>query len=405
MASRLAPSVLGIALAWALMGCPPAETHKKEGSKAGSAATEAAAPAPSPTGGGVLQVDVLDVGQGDAILLRSPGGKTVLIDAGTGQKGESALPLLQGMGVKALDLVVATHPHSDHIGGMDEVLEALPAKLYIDNGLTHDTDTYNKLMALVEARKIAYKPAKVGQTFNMDSGVKLTVLNPAGDPISGTRSDLNANSVVLRATYGSTCFLFVGDAEAETEERLLANKVEPCDVLKAAHHGSGYASTAPFLAAVRPKLVLVSVGEGNSYGHPDPSAMARYADAGARVLRTDEQGTLHAESDGVTIRVTPARGQGASVKGGGSGAAQPTKGATKAATTTAAVQSGDSLLNLNKATVEQLIELPGIGEKTAEAIVADRKANGPFRSVDDLGRVKGVGDATVDKVRDLVTVR
>ncbi len=361
--------------------------------------------AAAPLAGAIFKVDVLDVGQGDAILLRSPTGKSVLIDAATGQTGEDALPALQALGVTSLDLVIATHPHSDHIGGMDEVLSALPAKLYIDNGLAHDTATYNKLMALIESKKIPYKAAKVGQTYNLGGGAKLTVLNPAGDPITGTRSDLNANSVVVRATFGSTCMLFMGDAEAETEERLLANKLESCDLLKAAHHGSGYASTAPFLAAVAPQVVLVSVGEGNSYGHPDPSALDRYAAAKGKVYRTDLQGALHVESDGTTIQMKPDRGAGFTIKGRGAGAPVVVSSTTSTTSTKGTTHSSDSLLNLNKATVEQLVELPGIGEKTAEAIIADRAANGPFRSVDDLERVKGVGAATVDKVRGLVTAR
>lgn len=390
----------------ALWGCPPPETRPDR-----APAPPAADPTPDTEAGGpltgaTLKVDILDVGQGDAILLRSPSGKTVLIDAGTGQKGEYALPAIQALGVSALDLVIATHPHSDHIGGMDEVLDTLPAKLYLDNGLPHTTATYNKLMALVESKKIPYKAAKVGQTYNLGGGAKLTVLNPAGDPISGTRSDLNANSVVVRATFGGTCFLFTGDAEAETEERMLANKVEPCDVLKAAHHGSGYASAPAFLAAVAPQVVLISVGEGNSYGHPDPSALARYADAKAKVYRTDLQGALHLESDGTTVQMTPDRGEGFRIKGRAGAAtapvATPSAGGAK---TAVAAQASDSLLDLNKATAEQLVELPGIGEKTADLIVADRAANGPFRSVDDLERVKGVGAATVDKVRSLVTVR
>ena len=388
-----------------LAGCPPPEDRPSKGETPKVApAPEAAAEASSaPLTGAIFRVDVLDVGQGDAILLRSPSGKTVLIDAATGQKGEAALPALQALGVTSLDLVIATHPHSDHIGGLDEVLSALPAKLYLDNGLPHDTATYNKLMELVESKKIPYKAAKVGQTYNLGGGAKLTVLNPAGDPITGTRSDLNANSVVVRATYGSTCMLFMGDAEAETEERLLANKLESCDVLKAAHHGSGYASTAPFLAAVAPQVVLVSVGEGNSYGHPDPSALDRYAAAKSEVYRTDLQGALHVESDGTTIQMKPDRGAGFTIKGRGAGV--PVVTTSTVATSTGTTHPSDSLLNLNKATVEQLVELPGIGEKTAEAIIADRAANGPFRSVDDLERVKGVGAATVDKVRGLVTAR
>lgn len=395
-----------VALLLALLaGCPEAPTAPQAPPKAQKAPTTTSAPASTTkAASGVFQVDVLDVGQGDSILLRSPGGRAVLIDAGTGQKGESALPWLQQMGIAKLDLVVTTHPHADHIGGMDDVLEAIPARLLTDNGLPHTTSTYNKLMKLVEDKGIAYKAAKAGQTYSLDGGVRLEVLNPAGDPITGTRSDLNANSVVIRATHGKDCFLFTGDAEAETEERLLKNGVKPCDVLKAAHHGSGYASSAAFLDAVQPQIVLISVGAGNEYGHPDPDAMARYAAAKAKVFRTDLGGTLHVESDGTTIEIAPARGEGATIQGRSEAVTGADKGATKLDSGPSAAAAATGLLDLNQASAAELEALPGIGPKLSAAIVDDRAQNGPFHSVDDLGRVKGVGDATVEHLRGLVTV-
>ena len=402
-----------LALLLTLVACgggetrPPRPRVDEEQLPAQPAVTAAASgAAPSAASGPPFQVDILDVGQGDAILLRSAGGKTALIDASTGNKGEDPLPALRELGVQRLDLVVATHPHSDHIGGMDEVLEAFPVKLYTDNGLPHTTDTYARVMRLVESKKIAYKAAKVGQTYTMDPGVKLTVLNPAGDPLSGTRSDLNANSVVIRATYGQTCFLFTGDSEEPTEQRLLENRVQPCDVLKLAHHGSGYSNTAAWLAAVQPQVALISAGEGNSYGHPDPEALDRVSQAGAKVFRTDQNGTIHLESDGRKVTITPARGAGATVTGRStveiplSGAV--TKGTGSAAAATPKDSSGGRL-NLNTATAAELEALPGIGEKTAQAILADRKKNGPYRSVDELDRVSGIGPATIEGIRELVT--
>lgn len=354
------------------------------------------------TANGVFRVDMLDVGQGDAILLRSPGGRAVLIDAGTGQKGEAALPLLQELGVAKLDLVVATHPHADHIGGLDDVVEKLPIKLLTDNGLPHTTDTYDKLMRLVESKGISYKAARAGQTYSLDGGVRLEVLNPAGEPITGTRSDLNANSVVIRATHGRNCMLLTGDAEEETEERLLHRGVQPCDVLKAAHHGSGYASTAPFLDAVKPQVVLISAGQGNSYGHPDPAALERYAAAGARVLRTDQGGTLRAESDGTTITITPARGASVTVRGKSRPVVAPGRGEPAPAPGASSSGAG-GLLDLNRASVAELEALPGVGPKLAQAIVDDRATNGPFATIDALDRVPGVGPATIEQIRAQVT--
>lgn len=393
---------LGSALLGLLLGCgadAPPSTPAAEPAPAAEAPARAPTPKPeAPRASGVFQVDVLDVGQGDAILLRSPAGKAVLIDAGTGQQGEAALPLLEALGVTRLELVVATHGHADHIGGLDEIVNRLQVRLFTDNGLPHTTDAYDRLMKAVEAKGIAYKTAAVGQTYKLDGGVKLEILNPDGEPITGTRSDLNANSVVVRATHGANCFLFVGDAEAETEERMLERGVAPCDVLKAAHHGSGYASGAAFLEAVRPQAVLISVGAGNEYGHPDPEAMSRYAAASAQVLRTDLGGTLRAESDGRSVRIRPERGAELTLRGrGGEAGAALAQAATSEA-------EGESRLDLNRATAAELEALPGLGEKLARAIIEDRKKNGHFSSVDELDRVPGIGPATIAGLREHLRV-
>ena len=245
---------------------------------------------------GTLTVDMLDVGQGDSILLRSPAGKAVLIDAGEG-KGRVS-DQLRALGVTELSMAVATHPHADHIGGMNDVLLAIPTKMYLDNGLTHTTATYNTLMRTVELRAIPYKTAVVGQVFNLDDGIKIEVLAPAGTPLRGTRSDLNANSVVLRVTHGKDCMLLTGDSEADSEDRLVQNGLQPCEVLKVAHHGSEYSTTDAFLAAVQPKIALISVGSDNNYGHPGPKTVARLEAAGVKVYRTDLLGGLRLESDG-----------------------------------------------------------------------------------------------------------
>lgn len=245
---------------------------------------------------GTLTVDVLDVGQGDSILLRSPAGKAVLIDAG--EEKNDVAEQLRALGVTELAMAVATHPHADHIGGMNAVLQAIPAKLYLDSGLPHTTATYSTLMQTVEQKGIPYKSAAVGQSYTLDGGIRLTVLGPESSPVRGSRSDLNANSVVIRVTNDQDCLLLVGDAELETEARLLEAGVQPCEVLKVAHHGSNFASSEAFLRAVKPKIALISVGEDNRYGHPGEEAVARLSAAGATIYRTDRDGGLRLQSTG-----------------------------------------------------------------------------------------------------------
>jgi competence protein ComEC len=348
---------------------------------------------------GQLTVEVLDVGQGDAILITTPKGKRALIDGSTGNSGESPMPYLQSRGVKSLDLVIATHPHADHIGGLDEVVKTLTVKLFTDSGLPHTTKSYESLMALVESRNVTYRAAIRGQSFSFDGG-KIEVLHPSATPLTGTRSDLNSNSVVTRVSWGGACMLFTGDAEEPTEAALVAGGLGACDALKVAHHGSAHSSTPAFLAAVRPQLAMVSVGEGNDYGHPDADTLSRLQQAGAKVMRTDTQGTLTLTTDGVTLTLTPERG-GAPVtvqaRGAGAGVSSTAPGGETTA------QSG--LLNINTATAEQLAALPGLGEKTAAAVVAYRAAHGKFTSVADLDRVEGVGPATLSKLEGLVEAR
>ncbi len=252
-----------------------------------------------------LRVELLDVGQGDAILVRSPAGKTILIDAGEGKT--DVVPMLVARGVKQIDLLVATHPHADHIGGMDEVVAAVPVKLYTDNGLPHTTQTYERLMSTVEAKGVAYRGALTGQTYNLDDGATLEVLFPRGDPLKNTRSDLNSNSVVVRLRHQGHCFLFTGDAEEPTERALLDAGLGPCDVLKVAHHGSDHSTTRALLEAVKPRFGLISVGVGNRYDHPGPDTLARLQSAGVEVRRTDLEGTITVVSSEKGLRVTGER--------------------------------------------------------------------------------------------------
>lgn len=250
---------------------------------------------------GEVRVDVLDIGQGDAILIRTPANKTILIDAG--ETSSPTVPQLQALGVTGFDLVVATHPHADHLGRMAEVLQTFPVKLYVDNGLPHTTQTYNNVMAEVERRGIPYRPAKAGMVFNLDDGAKIEVLFPTDSPLKDTRSDLNSNSVVLRLTHGEDCFLFTGDSEDPTEQALLRRGMEPCDVLKVAHHGSNHSTSDDWLAALQPSIALISLGAGNRYGHPGGETLGRLQRAGVRIHRTDLEGTLTVTSNGKGVSV------------------------------------------------------------------------------------------------------
>lgn len=345
---------------------------------------------------GELKVHVLDVGQGDAILVEAPGDKRILIDAGTGKSGAS--DLLKQMGVKSLNLVVATHPHADHIGGMAEVLKTFDVGMYVDNGMTHTTMTYSRTMQAVEKEGVNYRTAVVGRTFNVGDEVKLTVLHPRQTPMRGTRSDLNSNSVVLRMVHNRVCFLFTGDAEDPTERDLMNRDIKQCDVLKVAHHGSGHSTSDAFLRSVQPKVAIISAGASNRYGHPDPEALQRLERAEVAVHRTDERGTITVTSNGKTFTVTA---ESDAPKHEKQHAATAPIAAVKALAPKAPSKAGT--VNINTATAAQLDALPGIGPSKAAAIVSYRTLNGPFQSCSGLSAVYGIGEKTVAGLADQCT--
>jgi competence protein ComEC len=257
-----------------------------------------------------LRVDFVDVGQGDAALVTSPAGKTVLIDGGPAHHAPALTAFLAAHVHGPLDLILLSHRHEDHLGGLPAVVRQTGARLFLDAPVAHAGPDYAVLMHELEARGIPARQATRGRRIDLGGGAVITLLGPPEPPISGSRSDVNANSVVARLTFGAVSILFTGDAEAPTEAWLLgAGEDLRADVLKVAHHGSRYASGARFLRAVRPRVAVISAGAGNEYGHPAPITLARLGRLGAAVYRTDLDGDVTVETDGAAIRVRTARGE------------------------------------------------------------------------------------------------
>jgi competence protein ComEC len=254
-----------------------------------------------------LKVHVLDVGQGDAILIEAPGDKRVLVDAGT--SGAGVVGMLRDLGIDRLDLVIATHPHADHIGGIVKVLGGIPVGMYVDNGMTHTTLTYSRTMASVENKEIPYRIGISGRVFNVGDQVTMTVLHPRSNKLRGTRSDLNSNSVVIRIDHKNDCILLTGDAEEPSERALMRDAIEPCDVLKVAHHGSAHSTSMEWLRAIQPRIAVISVGEGNRYRHPSQDTLNRLERSQVEVHRTDLEGTITLISTGRGVTVESDRPQ------------------------------------------------------------------------------------------------
>jgi competence protein ComEC len=275
-----------------------------QGTPSGPAQTYAQAPI-----AGRLRVTFVDVGQGDSALLETADGHAALIDAGPPEGDEHLRAVLAQKNIRALDWMVLTHPHLDHIGGARNVMGAVRVGRVIDPAFPHPIATYDRLLAEIQSRGIPFTAARQGQTLSLGTGVMVEVLQPRMPFIDRSRSEANANSVVTRVVAGGVRVLFTGDAESETEERLLAeNRPQlAADVLKVAHHGSRYASSEPFLAAVGARAGVISCAAGNDYGHPHAETLAALARRSMAVYRTDVNGDVELTTDGARYQFRTAR--------------------------------------------------------------------------------------------------
>lgn len=270
---------------------------------------------------GKLRLTVLDVGQGDCLLLQTPNGRTVLIDGGgANDETEAAqsdigektvVPFLHFEGINRVDVLVLTHPHGDHVGGLSAVLREEQVGVVLDGTcLPYPSPAYMSVLALVRQKHIPYEHAVRGMRLALDTGVTANVLNPpAQGLVYGTEPNndtVNNYSAVLRVTYGRTHFLLDGDAENDAEASMLAAYGDlSADVLKCGHHGANNASSDAWLDRVHPRFAAVSCGLHNPFGHPNPATLARLSAHGVQTFRTDKNGAITFVSDGKTVIAKP----------------------------------------------------------------------------------------------------
>lgn len=244
---------------------------------------------------GTLNVFYLDVGQGDSELIELPDGKTMLIDAGTSEADDYIIDFIHERGISKLDYVVATHPHADHIGSMSDVLDTFNIGTIYMPDVTHDTKTFDRMLDVIEDKNITVKQAKAGVSIFKDGSLNAELLAPCSDKYE----ELNDYSAVVKLNYGSTSFLFMGDAEELSENEIQGNV--QCDVVKVGHHGSNTSSSPGFVNRTKAKYAVICAGKGNSYGLPKDNILKRWQNAGAEILRTDVDGTILFTSDGSTV--------------------------------------------------------------------------------------------------------
>ena len=281
-------------LTLALSSCGIADTLANTAALPGGTPAKAAA--------GTVSVSFIDVGQADSTLIQTE-NRAMLIDAGERANGPAIIDYLISQGVAKLDVVVATHPHADHIGGFPAIFDAFDVGTVVMPDAVHTTATFERFLDAVEASAAAVVPAVAGDIIELDD-VVLTIVAPNG----GDYHSLNNYSVVIRMMHGDNAFIFAGDAEALSEGEMLQNGHNlSANVLKVGHHGSVTSTSQAFLNAVRPSYAVISLGADNRYGHPHNDVTALLQNNGVRIYRTDMHGTVKIVSDGVALYIQTER--------------------------------------------------------------------------------------------------
>jgi len=249
-----------------------------------------------------LKIHFIDIGQGDSSLIITPNKKTILIDTGTKSSSNILIEYLKRQGVDTIDVLVSTHPHSDHIGGAVDIMDNFKVNQVLDSGFVHTSKTYENYLEKIDEKDIPFSVVKSGDTFNLD-GLNVKILNPL-EP----KEDANNSSIVMRVEYGDFSCLFTGDIEEKSEIEIINNNhFIQSVVLKVAHHGSDTSSSQIFLEKVMPDVSIIEVGKDNPYGHPSKRVLDRLNIIKTEVFRTDLDGTIIIKSDGVNYSVSTSK--------------------------------------------------------------------------------------------------
>lgn len=249
------------------------------------------------TNNDLLKVHYLDVGQGDSIFVELPNNETMLIDAAESYQSENIINYLKNLNYQKIDYVIGTHPHTDHIGGLKDIINTFEiGKIYMPKVIS-TTKTYESLLMAIKDKNLKINTAKAGTSIIDTDALKINILAPNSE----TYTELNNYSVVTKITYGTTKFLFMGDAEKLSENEIKENVT--ADVIKIGHHGSNTSSSIDFIKKVNAKYGIISVGLNNKYNLPKEETITNWENSGTKIYLTSTNGTIRASSDGTNIKI------------------------------------------------------------------------------------------------------
>ncbi len=399
-----------------------------------------------------LIVNFIDIGQGDSELIQLPDGKNILIDAGDREASQKLLTFFKDRKIKKLDLVIISHPHLDHYGGLLGVIKEIPVTQVYDSGAPTSSTTYLTLLKKFSEKKTKFTIVRKGQDFNFSDNIKLKIISPEDPLLKNTKSDANNASIVAKLTYNKVSFLFTGDIENEVQEKILSQSKNDlkADILKVAHHGSRYTSSKEFLDTVNPKVAVISSGQGNSYNHPHQETLERLSANKIKLYRTDMQGDIVITSNGETydiktnkskIKMTAKKSKTDLNKANSDDlellpnfnsdiskklvSLRPIKSwsdlnvlklneeqikqikslaffskiSKDELENNKIVNFNGKKVNINTATKAELVALPAIGDKIADKIIAGR----PFKNINDIKRIPGMNNR-FKKFSELITI-
>lgn len=337
-----------------------------------------------------MVVHYIDVGQADATLLEftdEEDSYTILIDTGNWNSSE-VVSYLQSENISEIDIIAITHPHADHIGQLDKVIEAFDVSEVWMNGESTNSQVFARALEAIEANGVDYYEPEVGEVFDIGP-LEIAVLHP-----NSPNGSTNNNSIAMRLQYGEISFLFTGDGEEQAENEMLNRKANlKSNILHAGHHGSKTSTTESFLRAVDPEIAIYSAGVGNQYGHPNPEFINRINSNETELYGTDIHGTILVETDGLTYTVQLNK-QGTIPS---TSAAPPEEEVIEEIEIVeeSTPVSSESCVNINEATIEDIQRILHIGPERATLLIDGR----PYSSVEDLDSINGIGPA---RIKDII---